>query len=92
MRPHDQRVLSRDAVRDGVTHHRVDVTVLGDVFRLAVVGAERHPRRTELGNERHECAKVPRGGSLPDQEPHPGPQPLPSFLGREGLVVGADSG
>ena len=65
---------------------------VGDVLGLAVVGAERHPRGPELGDERHERLQVARGGGLPDQEPHAGAQPLPSLVGRERLVVGPDPG
>ena len=68
------------------------MTVLGDVLRLAVVRAESHPRRAELGDERHERTEVPSRGRLADQKPHPRPQSLPALLGREGLVIRADSG
>ena len=44
----DERVLGRDPGRDRVAHHRVDVPVVGDVLRLAVVGAERDPARAVL--------------------------------------------
>ena len=68
------------------------MAVLGDVLRLTVVGAERHPRRAELGDERNERPQISRSRGLADQEPHPGPQALPPLLGRERLVVGADPG
>ena len=38
-----ERVLGRDARRDGLPHHPVDVAVVGDVLRVAVVRAERDP-------------------------------------------------
>ena len=41
----DERVLRRDADRDRLAHHAVDVAVVADVVRVAVVGAERDPRR-----------------------------------------------
>ena len=91
-RRHDERVLGRDAGRDRVAHHRVDVPVVGDVLRLAVVGAERDPRRPVLGEQRQQRVQVARRGRLADQQPHPGAQPLATLLERGGLVVGADAG
>ena len=88
----DERVLGRDAERDRVAHHRVDVAVVGDVLRLAVVGAERDPRRPVLGEQRQQRLQVARGRALADQQPHPGAQPLASLLGGVRLVVGADPG
>ena len=88
----DERVLRRDAEGDGVAHHPVDVAVVRDVLRLAVVGAERDPAGAVLGEQRQERLEVPRGGGLADQEPHPGAQPLASLLRRVRLVVRADPG
>ena len=92
VRRHHERVLRCDAVGDRIAHERVDVAVGGDVLGLAVVGAERHPRRPELGDERDERPQVPRRRGFPDQEPHAGAQPLPPLVGRECLVVGPDPG
>ena len=92
VRRHHERVLGRDAERDGVAHHRVDVPVLGDVLRLAVVGAERETIRSVLGDERQQRAQVARRGCLADEQPHAGTQPLASFVERRGLVVGAHTG
>ena len=55
-----ERVLGRDAGRDRVAHHRVDVAVVGDVLRLAVVGAERDPARAVLGEQRQQRVQVAR--------------------------------
>ena len=92
VRRHDECVLRRDAERDCVPHDRVDVTVLRDVLGLPVVGAERDPVRAVLLSQRQERVEVPRGRRLPDEQPHPGPQPLASLVDGRGFVVGADSG
>ena len=68
------------------------MALLGDVLRLAVVGAERDPARAEFLDERDQCLEIPRGRGLADQEPDPGAEPLPALLDRERLVVGADPG
>ena len=52
------RVLGRDARGDRLAHHPVDVAVLGDVLRVAVVGAERDAVRAEL---LHQRAAAPAG-------------------------------
>ena len=91
VRGEDERVDRVDPVRDGVADDRVHVPVDCDVLGLAVVGAERHPVRAELLHERDQRLEVPRGRRLADQQPHPGPQPLASLLGRGRLVVGADT-
>ena len=65
-----ERVLGRDPGRDRAPHHRVDVPLVGDVLGLAVVGAERHPRRAELGDERQQRVEVARAERLADQQPH----------------------
>ena len=90
MRGHRQRVRGRDAERDGVAHDRVDVPVLRDVLGLAVVGAEGHPVRPELRDERDQRAQVARGGRLADEEPEAGSEALAALLDGERLVVGAD--
>ena len=87
-----QRVLRRDAERDGIAHHRVDVAVVCDVLGLAVVGAERDPSRAVLGEERQERLQVARRRALTNQEPHAGAQPLAALVDRVRLVVRADAG
>ena len=79
---HRERVLGRDAERDCVANHRVDVAVFGDVLRLAVVGAERDPVRAELLHEREQCSEVACRRCLADQQPHAGAQPLASLFWR----------
>ena len=90
-RQHD-RVLGGDAEGDRVADDRVDVTVVGDVLGLAVVGAERQPARPVLGDERDERLQVARARALADQQPEPGAQALAPLLERRGLVVGLDPG
>ena len=77
----DQRILGRDPEGDGVADHAVDVAVVRDVLRLAVVGAERDPSRPVLRKQRQQRVQVARGRGLADQEPHPGAQALPPLLG-----------
>jgi hypothetical protein len=89
---HRERVGRRDPQRDGVAHDCVDVPVGGDVLRLTVVGAERHPVRTELLHERDQRPEVAGGRGLADQQPEPRPQALPPLLQREGFMVGANAG
>ena len=91
-RGHDERVLRCHACRDRRAHHRVDVALLGDVLRLAVVGAEGEPVRAELVDERQQRVEVAGARSLADQQPHPRAQPLAALLDRAHLVVGADPG
>ena len=89
-RGHDKRVLGWDPECNGVPDDRVDVPVVRDLLRLAVVGAEGDARRPVLERERRERAQVARCGGLADEQPEPGPQPLASLLHGRGLVVGAD--
>jgi len=90
-RRHHDCILGRDPGLDGAAHHRVDVPFRCDVLRLSVVRAERDPSRPELTDERQQGVEVARTGSLPDQQPHPQPQPFAALLRRHGFVVGADS-
>ena len=78
--------------RDRLAHHPVDVAVVGDVLRVAVVGAERDPAGPVLLDEREQGVQVARHRRLADQQPHPGAQALAALLDRERLVVGADPG
>ena len=88
-RRHQQSVLGRDPGGDRLPHHPVDVAVVRDVLRVAVVGAERDPARAELLRRAAGGAQVARHRRLADQEPHPGTQPLAALLDRQRLVVGA---
>ena len=88
----DERVFGRDSERDGVAHHRVDVAVVRDVLRLAVVGAERDPPRPVFGKQRQKRLQVAGSRALADQEPHACAQPFAAFLDGVRLVVGADPG
>ena len=89
-RGHDDGVLGLAAERDRVADDRVDVPVVGDVLRLAVVGAERHAVRAVLERERQRARQVPGARRLADQQPEPGAQPLAALLDRRRLVVGLD--
>ena len=91
-RGHHERILGGHAECDCLTDDRVDVTVLGDVLRLAVVRAEREPVRPELGDERHERLQVAGDRGLADQHPHADAQPLAALFERVRLVIGADAG
>ena len=88
----DDCVLRRDPGSDSLAHHPVDVPVLGDVLRIAVVGAERDPVRAELLHERQQRLQVARHRRLADQQPHAVAQTLASFVRRERLVVRANAG
>ena len=88
---HHERILGRDARRDGVAHHPVDVAVVGDVLGVAVVGAERHPAGAELVHERQQRLQVARHRGLADQEPHAGAQPLAALVDGQCLVVRANA-
>ena len=89
---HHQRVLRRHACSHGVTHHPVDVAVVGDVLGVAVVGAERDPTGAEFVHERKQCTEVARHRCFTDEQPHPGAKPLAALLHGQRLVVGADPG
>ena len=80
------------AERDRLAHHRVDVAVVGDVLRLAVVGAEGDALRAVLEHEREQRAagcgpSTPRGSAArcPARS-----RSRPSSS-RDRLVVGADA-
>ena len=90
-RSHDESVLGRDACGDGLPHHPVDVAVVRDVLRVAVVRAERDAAGAELAHEREQVEQVPRHRGLADQEPHPGAQALAPLFDRQCLVVRADA-
>ena len=91
-RGHDERILGRDAARDRLAHHAVDVALGHDVLGLAVVGAEREAVRPELGDQREQVVEVARAGRLANQHPHADAQALPALLDGPRLVVGADAG
>ena len=65
---------------------------LGDVERIAVVGAERDERRMALGDDRRQRVQVLRDRALAHQDLHALGELL-QRLGHVGhLVVGADAG
>jgi len=68
------------------------VAVVGDVLRLAVVGAEGDPRRAVLASERDQRLQVARSRRFPDQQPEARPQSLAPLLGRRRLVIRHDPG
>ena len=90
-RSHDESVLGRDACGDGLSHHPVDVAVVCDVFRVAVVRAERDAAGAELGHEREQVEQVPSHRRLSDQKPHPGAQALAPLFDGQRFVVRADA-
>ena len=83
-------IFGRDAGGNRLTHHAVDVAVLGDVLRVAVVRAERDAVGSELLHQRQQGVKVARHRRFADQQPHAVAKALASFLRRERLVVGAN--
>ncbi len=91
MRGHEHGVLGRDPGRNRLAHHPVDVARVGDVLRIAIVGAERDAPRAVLLDEREERAQVPRHRGLADEQPHPGAQALAPLLDGERLVVRVDA-
>ena len=66
---HQDRVRRVDPGGDGVAHHAVDMAVVGDVLRVAIVRAECDPAGAVLLDERQEGLQVARHRRLPDQEP-----------------------
>jgi hypothetical protein len=92
MRGHEDGVLCRNARGHGLADHPVDVPGVGDVLRVAVVGAERDAPRPVLLDERQERAQVASHRGLADEEPHPRAQSLAALLDRERLVVRVDAG
>ena len=82
----------RAAAGDQHADHVVEVTLLGDVERVAVVGAEREEGR---GLDREQAAQrreVLRDRALADQHGHALADLLQRLVGGGGLVVGADAG
>ena len=68
------------------------MALLGDVERIAVVGAEREERRGRDREERGQRVQVLRDGAFADQDRHALADLLQRLLGAGRLVVGADSG
>ncbi len=72
--------------------HVVEVTLLGDVKRVAVVGAEREERRGLDREEGAQRREILRHRALADQHGHALADLLQRFVGAGRLVVGADAG
>lgn len=89
---HDQRLLGGDPLGDGDPQHLVEVALLGQRGRLAVVGAEHAALRPVAPDHGQQVAQVPRVGRLAEHHPHAQPALLQRLLQRGRLVVGADAG
>ncbi len=89
---HDHGVLGADAFRDRHTHHLVDVAMLNDEVRLAVVGAEHAPLGAVPLDKRQQVAQVARDRCLAEHDPHAEAPLLERLVESGRLVVRADAG
>ena len=79
------------AQRDQRADHVVEMAVLGDVQRVAIVGAQAHAERGEVGQQRLQRHHVLGHRPLADQDLHPPLQLLARFLDACCLVFRADA-
>jgi hypothetical protein len=86
---HRQRLRTQGERR---ADHVVQVPMLGDVERVAVIRAEGEERRVPLRDQGREGVQVARHRPLPDQHRHPLRQLLQRLRSARRLVVGADAG
>ena len=77
---------------DQPADHGVQMAFLGDVQRVAVIGAEAHVRRRQRCQRRRQSIQILRDRALADQHPHPFLQLLDGLGGGCRLVLGADAG
>ncbi len=68
------------------------MALLGDVERIAVVGAEREIRRQALGDDRHQGVQVLGDRAFADEDMHALADLFQRFVGGGAFVVGADAG
>ena len=68
---HDHRVLGADSIFHRHAHHLVDVPLLDDEPRLAVVGAEHAPVAPVSLDEGEQVAQVAGDRSFAKHHPHP---------------------
>ena len=85
-------VMQRTAHGDQPADGAVEMALLGNIERIAVIGAEREEGREPLGYNRHQCMQVLRHRALADEDGHALGQLFTRFGGRCGFVVGADGG
>jgi hypothetical protein len=83
-------VMEGPAERDQRADHVIEVTLLGDIERIAVVGAQAHEARRVLIEHLGERVHVLRDRALADEDRHAFLQLLARFVGRGRFVVGAD--
>ena len=82
----------RRAERDRGADDEIEVAFLGDVERIAVVGAEGDVRRIALGDDRRQRVQVLGHRAFAHQDLHALGQLLQRLRQVGGLVVGADAG
>ena len=88
---HHDRILGLDPLLDGEADHLVDVPLLDDEVRLAVVGAEHAAIGAVLLDERQQVAQVSRRGCLTQHHPHAETPLFERLLEGGRLVIGADA-
>lgn len=84
-------MMKRTAERNQRADHIVEMTLLSDIKRIAVVRAQAHETRRVLVENFRKRMKILRHRSLADQDRHALPQLLPRLVGGRGFVVGANS-
>src|ERR1700733_8561343 len=82
----------RRAKLDRGADHEVEMTLLRDVERIAIVGAESDEWRVSLGDDGAERMQVLAHRTLANEELHPLSQLLLCLRKIGNLVVGADAG
>ena len=81
-----------DAFSDRFADHVVEMAFLGDIQRIAVIGAERQEGRQALGEDRHQRVQVLGDGAFAHQNVHALADFLQRFGCRGALVIRADPG
>ena len=77
---------------DRQPHGVIEVALVAEVVRGAIVGDEQGPPRAEPPDDRQQLGQVLLGRALADHQPHAEAQLLLGFLGAGGLVVALDPG
>jgi len=80
-----------DAMGNSGADHVVEMALLGDVERVAVIGAERQEGREALGDDRHQGVEILGDGAFAHQDMHALADLLHGFVRRRAFVLGADA-
>lgn len=77
---------------DGRSDHIIEMTLFGDVERIAVVGAEGQIGRQALGQDRHQGVQVLGDRTFAHENMHALADLFEGFFGGGRFMLGADAG